>query len=270
MRVAVTGSSGFVGSHVVDVLRERGYSVLTLDRVGVPSVRMNLEFVTPALLADCDAVIHCAAHADISRNWEHGRLGELWHDNMSALLAVLRATSSTARFVFVSTAAVLDGSNSPYVASKMSGEAWVQAFSHRHGMIWPIVRLTSCVGPRYSHGHVADFARMWRTEGRIHARSNGKTRNPFCHVRDAAEALVEMATGRLRDLHRVLHVADVPWGWRDTVEVMRDRVGHFEVTHEERDEGWVGDPIGLRVPQEWECRYRVRDGVKEALEGLLP
>lgn len=267
MRVAVTGSSGFVGSHVVEVLRERGYDVFCIDRVGVPNLRLNLEFVGRALLADCDAVIHCAAHADISRNWEHGRLGDLWRDNMTALLAVLQATPSTARFVFTSTAAVLDGPRSPYVASKMSGEAWVRAFAEKHGQTWPIVRLTSCVGARYSHGHVADFARMWRTEGRIHARSNGATRNPFVHVRDAAEALVEMATGKPREL---LHVADAPWGWRDTVEVMRDRVGHFEVTCEERDEGWIGDPIGLRVPQEWECRYRVKDGVREALEGLLP
>lgn len=266
MKVAVTGSEGFVGRHVVAKLEAAGYDVLGIDRVGEPRRRINLCDIWPAEMSDCDAVIHCAAHADISRNWEHGRMGELWADNMTALLAVLRATPSTARFVFVSTAAVLDGPKSPYVASKFSGEAWVQAFAHRHGQTWPIVRLTSCVGRGYSHGHVADFARMWRTEGRIHARSSGLSRNPFCHVEDAAACLVQMATGTP---HELVHVASEPWGWRDTVEVMRDRVGHFEVTCEEREQGWIGDPIGLDVPREWACQRSVRDGVKEALEGLL-
>ena len=266
MKVAVTGSSGFVGSHVVDVLRERGFDVMGLDRVGRPDVRLNLCDVGASTLCEVDAVIHCAAHADISRNWEHGRLYELWRDNMDALLATLRATPATARFVFASTAAVLDGPRSPYVARKMSGEAWVRAFATRHETTWPIVRLTSCVGPRYSHGHVADFARMWRVNGLVHARNRGEVRNPFCHVRDAAEALVEAATGSAVP---VTHVADSPWGWRDTVEVMRDLVGHFEVTYEEALEGWIGDPVGLRVPQDWECRYSVREGVKAALKEHL-
>ena len=265
MQVAVTGSSGFVGGHVVRVLRERGYRVLTLDRMGTPDRRLNLCDVSAATLADCDAVIHLAAHADISRNWEHGRLGELWSDNMTALFATLRATPSTARFVFVSTAAVLDGARSPYAASKLSGEAWVQAFAVRHGQTWPIVRLTSCVGRGYTHGHVADFARMWRTEGRIHARNNGTRRNPFCHVEDAAECIVEQATGTPR---AIIHVASEVWGWRDTLAVLRERVGHVEATWEEQDAGWIGDPLGLVVPAEWQCKRSVRDGVKEALEEM--
>jgi len=38
MRAAVTGSSGFVGSHLVPFLRSHGDEVGTIDRTGTPSV----------------------------------------------------------------------------------------------------------------------------------------------------------------------------------------------------------------------------------------
>ena len=38
MRAAVTGSSGFVGSHLVPFLRSRGDDVVTIDRTGTPPV----------------------------------------------------------------------------------------------------------------------------------------------------------------------------------------------------------------------------------------
>jgi dTDP-L-rhamnose 4-epimerase len=81
MRVLVTGGAGFIGSHTVDVLIERGHSVRVLDSLdervhpnGPPDhLSREAEFVRgsvteravlAAALVEMDAVVHLAAYQD--------------------------------------------------------------------------------------------------------------------------------------------------------------------------------------------------------------
>ena len=59
MRVLVTGSAGFIGSHIVEALRERGHDVRTLDQRSGEDVRD--EATVARCLGGVDAVCHQAA-----------------------------------------------------------------------------------------------------------------------------------------------------------------------------------------------------------------
>jgi dTDP-L-rhamnose 4-epimerase len=59
VHVLVTGSAGFIGSHVVEALRERGHDVSTLDQRSREDVRD--ETTVACCLAGVDAVCHQAA-----------------------------------------------------------------------------------------------------------------------------------------------------------------------------------------------------------------
>ena len=68
MKILVTGSNGFLGTCLVDLLK-RSHQVLTTDCVGCADYvgdLSNEEFTRK--LPDCDAVVHCAAVQYVTRN----------------------------------------------------------------------------------------------------------------------------------------------------------------------------------------------------------
>jgi GDP-4-dehydro-6-deoxy-D-mannose reductase len=72
MRAAVTGSSGFVGSHLIPYLRSRGDDVVTIDRTGSPSVDVTDAAEVREVLraARPDAVYHLAALSHVGQSWD--------------------------------------------------------------------------------------------------------------------------------------------------------------------------------------------------------
>ncbi|HEY8216955.1 MAG TPA: GDP-mannose 4,6-dehydratase [Acidimicrobiia bacterium] len=72
MRVAVTGSSGFVGSHLVPYLRSHGDDVVTIDRTGTSPVDVTDAAEVRQVLRSArpDAVYHLAALSHIGESWD--------------------------------------------------------------------------------------------------------------------------------------------------------------------------------------------------------
>lgn len=91
MRVAVTGSSGFVGRHLVDALRARGDTVAGLDRsapdaldvTDAESVRRRIAELRP------EVVFHLAAASHVGDSWRDP--AQAFRVNAEGTLNVLRA-----------------------------------------------------------------------------------------------------------------------------------------------------------------------------------
>jgi len=93
MKAAVTGSSGFVGSHLVPFLRRRGDDVVTIDRTGTPPVDVTDAAEVREVLSATrpDAVYHLAALSHIGRSWDAPET--VFRVNALGALNVLRACS---------------------------------------------------------------------------------------------------------------------------------------------------------------------------------
>ena len=147
MKLAVTGGTGFVGSHLIDVALAGGHEVKALTRREQPA-REGVEWISgdlssrdalEKLVSDADAVIHVAGtiNAPNAAGFEKG--------NVQGTLAMLAAATAGGirRFVHVSSLAAREPKLSLYGASKAKAEELV----HSSGLDWAIVRPPAVYGP---------------------------------------------------------------------------------------------------------------------------
>jgi UDP-glucose 4-epimerase len=96
MKVAVTGGSGFVGQHVINLLTDKQYEVLNIDRISksIPNTVLldiaesDVNFLAE-ILKDVDTVYHLAARARVPASWTTPHL--YVKDNITATLNILEA-----------------------------------------------------------------------------------------------------------------------------------------------------------------------------------
>jgi dTDP-glucose 4,6-dehydratase len=182
-RVLVTGSSGFIGSHLVELLVREGYTVRALTRYTSDDHRGNLIWLPPDILATLelyradlrdaeaveeamkgiDTVFHLGAIISIPYSYQHPE--ETLSVNVNGTFNVLQAMRQleTRRGVIVSTSEVygtaryvpIDEAHplqaqSPYSATKISAEALAVSFQKSFGTPIIVVRPFNTYGPRQS------------------------------------------------------------------------------------------------------------------------
>lgn len=195
----VTGASGFVGSHLAELLVERGWSVSLLLRPssrlkwieGLPARRLEADFARLGPLPDVDAVFHVAGsiRADSYEGYLEG--------NRDLALRVYEA-SRAGRFVHVSSlaaqgpAADCDESAAPapislYGRSKLAGEEALRAKGGRVPLT--IVRPPVVYGPR-DFGLIDLYKAV--SKG-IRPVIGGAKSISLVHVRDLCEGILRAA-----------------------------------------------------------------------------
>ncbi len=220
----VTGGAGFIGSHLVDALVERGGSVRVLDNFssGRASFLAHhegsgaVEVVTGDLL-DRDAVIaamkgvevvhHMAANPDI-------RLGvEITDTDLKqgtiATYNVLEAMrqSGVGRISFASSSAVYGEAESMptpetygpilpislYGASKLASEALISSWVGTFGAQGYIHRFANIVGPRGTHGVIFDFIHKLKQDAtRLEVLGNGEQEKSYMSANDCVRSMLHI------------------------------------------------------------------------------
>ncbi|MCC8062568.1 MAG: TIGR01777 family oxidoreductase [Rikenellaceae bacterium] len=104
MKIAISGATGFVGSHLSAFLRERGDEVLSLPR----ELFTEGEQATLAgVLSQCDAVINLAG-ATLNKRWTEAYRQEMYDSRIGTTRAIVEAINSLKNkpALFISASAV--------------------------------------------------------------------------------------------------------------------------------------------------------------------
>ncbi len=175
-RYLVTGGAGFIGSHLVEALLERGDDVKVLDNLST-GYRHNIEpwldrieFIEGDLVdaaaveqavEGVDYVFHQAALASVPRSVEAPLDTNAACVTGTVQLLDLARRAGVKRLVYAASSSAygdqpysskrevdLPAPLSPYAAAKLAGEAYCQAFYHTYGFETVCIRYFNVFGPR--------------------------------------------------------------------------------------------------------------------------
>jgi UDP-glucose 4-epimerase len=219
-RYFVVGGAGFIGSHLVERLLERG-TVTIFDDLSVG----RREFVANALasgrtelvvgdardlpaleraIAGHDVVFHLAANPEARWGLDNPRLD--LEQGTIATWNVLEAMRRTGvkQLVFSSSGTVYGDTAdscgerdlgelpiSLYGASKFAGEALISAFVECFGLRGTIYRFGNVVGPRGTHGAALDFLKkLAHSRQELEVLGDGAQAKPYVYVEDCVDGIL--------------------------------------------------------------------------------
>ena len=275
----VTGAAGFIGSNLVDRLLETGTEVVGWDNISTGQTDFlrdataskqfrlirgdNLDL--PALTAamgGCDFVFHLAANADVRFGLDHPRRD--LEQNTIATFNVLEAMrrNEIRRIAFSSTGSVYGETkviptpeNAPfpiqtslYAASKVAGEALIQAYCEGFAFEGYIFRFVSILGERYTHGHVFDFYRQLLADPtHLKVLGDGYQRKSYLYVQDCVSAILHVidrgTAQQARHRCEIYNLgADHYCNVRDSISWISGQLGlKPELEFTGGEQGWIGD-----------------------------
>lgn len=238
-RYLVTGGAGFIGSHVVDALAERGDAVRVVDDLSTGrrenlSDQPDLEMIVADLgerrvaaeaVADIDCVIHLAAIPSVPRSVREPRHSH--RANVEATHELLLAARDTGvrRVVLASSSSVYGESPalpkhegmrpaplSPYALHKLIGEQYAALFSRLYGLETVALRFFNVFGPRQSpqsqySGVISLFTAALLAGRAPTIYGDGEQTRDFTYVADVARGVLQAcdapaASGRAVNLAR--------------------------------------------------------------------
>lgn len=222
--VLVTGGAGFIGSHLVPQLLERGDTVRILDNMSrgdrdrvagwaatgrVELVEQDVRYggAVHQAMAGCDRVVHLAA---VSINKSEADPYESVDINVVGSNNVFKAAADhgVARVVFASSASVYGDPETlpmaedgplhpltPYCIAKHTGEQLLDYYARRSSMTWIALRFFNVYGPgqkptAYYTSVINHFVQRLRSGEPPVIDGEGAQSMDFVHVHDIARAVV--------------------------------------------------------------------------------
>jgi nucleoside-diphosphate-sugar epimerase len=277
-RALVTGGAGFIGSHLVDRLLQENCQVTVVDDLSSGSkVNLSLHEGNKKLrfkhasvldtsklkeaIKDCERVFHEAAI--VSSEFATQNPLQTSEVNVYGTLNLLETARQhdLEHLIYASSAAVYGASSnppvneeaptrplSPYGASKLSAELFVQAYFSTYGLRTTALRYFNVYGPRqvqnlYS-GVITIFLQRLNAGRSLEIQGDGEQTRDFIYVSDVAEAnliaastkeaagqVFNIATGKPTSINQLADTLGIVTGINTTRKRIPPRQGDIRFSY---------------------------------------
>jgi len=308
MKVLVTGAAGFIGSNFARMF-VRGQmqdfsSLVILDKLTYAGVLTNLKesegktnvrFVqgdicdaslVSGLISDVDAVINFAAESHVDRSISGA--SDFVQTNIvgvQVLLDAIKASARQIRFLQVSTdevyGSIEDGSwtedwplspNSPYSASKASGELLARSYNRTHAMDVVITRCSNNYGTHHFPEKLIPLFITNLIEGKkVPVYGTGENVRDWLHVDDHCRGIYSvLMNGRSGEVYNIgggreltnneitSLILEAMGADGSSIEYVEDRKGH--------DLRYSVDWTKINRELGYEPRVKFEDGLRETIQ----
>jgi UDP-glucuronate 4-epimerase len=228
MKAVVTGTAGFIGSHLTERLLRGGWAVTGVDsfdtfydprikRRNIAACMVNPHFhlveadirdkaaMANAIDAGTDVIVHLAARAGVRPSIAEPALYTDVNVNGTVALLEVARERKIPKFIFASSSSVygnnkkvpfseddnVDFPISPYAATKKAGELICHTYHHLHGIAINCLRFFTVYGPRQRPDlAIHKFARMIEEGKPIPVYGDGTMMRDFTYIDDILNGIV--------------------------------------------------------------------------------
>ncbi|MGJ6121799.1 SDR family NAD(P)-dependent oxidoreductase [Mycolicibacterium sp. Y3] len=306
MRTLVTGAAGFIGSTLVDRLLADGHTVVGIDdlstgrRVNLTSAEADPDFTfVEADITDADlgaivaeakpeVIFHLAAQISVRHSVDNPQFDATVNVVGTIRLAEAARAHGVRKIVHTSSGGSIYGTPpvyptgedvptdpaSPYAASKVAGEVYLNTFRHLYGLDCSHIAPGNVYGPRQDpHGEagvVAIFAKALLAGEATKIFGDGTDSRDYVYVDDVVDAFVkasgEAGSGQrfnvgtgisttVRDLHSAIAKAV---GTADDPEFYPPRLGDLRKSQLDISRG--AEVLG------WRPQVDIDEGIERTVE----
>jgi len=279
-KVAVTGGAGFIGSNLTRRLISEGYEVVVADDLSTglfsnidqeKSEFHQVSITDPQALNNalkgCETIFHLAARGSVPRSIKNP---VATHEvNATGTLNVLEAARTNGAHVIFSSSSSVYGRNmqlpkdesmwlgpmTPYAASKLSAESYVQAYASAFGVQTTLLRFFNVFGPRQrpDHEYAAVLPKwIWLAmQGApIDVYGDGSASRDFTYV----DTILDVATTAMKEKVLTEGAMNLAYGNRiflnETIEMLRKHFPNLHINYKPERLGDVkesqNDPVLLK------------------------
>ena len=208
MKYVVTGGSGFIGSHLVELLKNKG-DVVILDRespsfIDIADCKNNNKILD--LIQGADYVFHLAAETSVPRSIENPLCYNYNNVNGIVNMLTLSRDAGVKRFIFSSTSAVYGNPYftptsedsdpnpmSPYGLQKLIGEQYCKLYADIYDIETVSLRYFNVFGERMpTKGSycsvIGSFKEKLKNKKPLTIYGKGNQSRDFVYVKDVAKA----------------------------------------------------------------------------------
>jgi dTDP-glucose 4,6-dehydratase len=308
LKLLITGAAGFIGSNFVRMIAKGDFEgvskIKVLDKLTYAGVKSNLDsaadlsqyefingdicdpIVVSELVKEVDAVINFAAESHVDRSI----LGasDFVQTNIVGVLVLLEAIKTSGRkirFLQVSTdevyGSIESGSwtedspllpNSPYSASKASGELLARSYNRTHGMDVVITRCSNNYGTHHFPEKLIPLFITNLIEGKkVPVYGNGKNVRDWLHVDDHCRGIYSaLMNGRAGEVYNIgggreltnneitSLILEAMGADESSIECVEDRKGH--------DLRYSVDWTKINRELGYEPQVKFEDGLRETIQ----